>query len=97
MSEFSACCEKSSEKSGAGGHGFDEDVLVRRMSPVANGTEAVERGDTQGCGEVSIGAASDRTFTEGEIHLLCCGFGAREESRTHFAFKRRAVEATADF
>jgi hypothetical protein len=67
------------------------------MSAVANGAEAIERWDPEGAGKVSIRAAANRALTKGKIHLLCKGFGAREEGRAHFAFKRRAAETTGDF
>ena len=34
------------------------------MGAVADGAEAVERGDTQRGGEISVGAAADRAFAE---------------------------------
>ncbi len=66
------------------------------MGAVAYGTETVERGNTERGGEIPIRATARGTFAQSEIHLICQGFGAREESRAHFAFKRRAIEAASD-
>jgi len=48
-----------------------EDVLVRGMSAVAHGSEAVERGDAQCSGEISVGTSAYGAFSEGKIHLRC--------------------------
>ena len=57
------------QEGGAGGHRVDEDVLVRRMSAVADGSEAIERGDAQRGGEISVGTPTYRAFTKGKINL----------------------------
>lgn len=51
------------QKSGASGHGVDEDVLVRGMGAVADGSEAVECGDANRGGEIAIRAATGGAFT----------------------------------
>lgn len=89
--------KKSRQQRGAGGHGADEDVLVQGMRAVAHGAEAVEGGNAKRGGEISVRAAADGAFAQREIHLLRDRLGAGEESRAHFAFEWRAVEAAGDF
>ncbi len=55
--------QQRGEQRGAGGHSVDEDVLVLGMRAVADGAEAVERGDTDCGGEVAIGAATGCAFS----------------------------------
>ena len=81
------------EEGGALGHCVDEDVFVGGVGAVADGAEAVEGGDAERGGEISVRAAADGAFAQGKIHLLRDGIGASEESSAHFAFERRAVEA----
>ena len=66
---MSSCGQKRGQEGGACGHGVYEDVLVRRMSAVADGAEAVERGDAQCGGEISVGTAADGAFAYREAHL----------------------------
>src|SRR5713226_6257476 len=72
-------------------------MLARGMRAVADGAEAVEGGDAEGGGEISIRASTDGTFSQGEIHLLRESFGAGEEKCAHFAFEWGAAEAAGDF
>jgi len=67
------------------------------MGAVADGAEAVERGDAGGGSEISVGAAADGAFAEREIHLRGERFGTGEERGGHFVFEGRAVEAAGDF
>src|SRR6476660_919889 len=66
---MSGCGQKRGQEGRAGGHRVYEDVLPGRVSAVADGAEAVERGDAQGSGEVSVGAAANGAFTDREAHL----------------------------
>ena len=66
------------------------------MGAVADGAEAVERGNAEGGGEVSVGAAAGRGFAEGEAEFAGDGFGTGEEGGAVFAFEGRAIEAAAD-
>ncbi len=45
---------------------FGEDVFVGGVGSGADGSEAVEGGDADGCGEVAVGASSGGGFFEGE-------------------------------
>lgn len=83
---FSDCRENSRQKSGASRHGADNGVFVRGMSAVADSAEAIERGDAERAGEITIGAAANRAFAKRKIHLLREGFGVSEERSAHFAF-----------
>jgi hypothetical protein len=56
--------EKSGEKSGALRHGLQIDVLVRGVSGIANSAESVESGYAECGGEIAIGTASRRCFTQ---------------------------------
>jgi hypothetical protein len=56
--------EKCGEKGGALRHCVDEDVFVNGMGAVADGAEAVERGNAERGGEVAIGAAPSSGFTQ---------------------------------
>src|ERR1700682_6102295 len=66
------------------------------MSAVAHGAEAIEGGDAERRGEISVGAAAHGALAQGEIHLLRERFGAGEEGCAHFAFERRAVKTAGD-
>src|ERR1700704_2679822 len=67
------------------------------MRAIAHSAEAVQSGDAQRGGEISIRAAANGAFAQREIHLLREGFGAAEEGCAHFAFEWGAVEAAGDF
>ena len=89
--------QKRGEESGALGHGLYEDVFVGGMSAVPDGTEAVERGNAERGGEITIGAAAGGGFPKRESHLLCKRPGASEKSGTVFALHGRAIEPAVDF
>lgn len=64
---------------------------------MADGAEAVEGGDAERGGEIAVGAAAGRAFTERPSHLSGKRFGAREERCAAIAFERRAIEAAMNF
>ena len=66
---MSSCGEQRGQEGSAGGHRVYEDVLVRGMSAVADCAEAVERGDADRSGEISVGTAADGAFADREAHL----------------------------
>lgn len=67
------------------------------MSAVADGAEAIERGDAESGGEIAIGAAAGGAFAQGEPHLCGERFGFGEERGTAFVFERGTIEAAANF
>ena len=77
-------------------HGSGENVLVAGVGAVAYGAEAVQGGNAERGGEVSVGAAAGGGFTEGEMHFGGEGFGGVIECGAHAAFERRAGEAAED-
>jgi hypothetical protein len=52
------------EQSGPGGHGIDQDVLVRGMGAMADGAETVECRNAKYCREVAIRAATGCAFSQ---------------------------------
>jgi hypothetical protein len=56
--------EQRGEERGAGGHGVDEDVLVRGVGAMADGAEAVERGGADRSGEIAVRAPTGCAFSE---------------------------------
>jgi len=67
------------------------------MSAVADGAEAVERGDAESGGEIAVGAAAGGAFAQSETHLRGERFGFDEERGAAFALERSAIEAAANF
>src|SRR6266567_1872418 len=72
-------------------------MLARGMSTVADSAEAIERGDAERGGVISVGATADGACAQGYIHLLRKCLGAGEERCAHFALERRTVKAAGDF
>lgn len=64
---------------------------------MADGAEAVQRGDAEGGGEIAVGAAAGHAFTERPSHLSGKRFGARKERCATLTFERRAIEAAVNF
>ena len=79
------------------GHGIDENVLVGGVGAVADGAEAIEGGNAECGGEVSVGTTADGGFPESEAQLFGQRFGAGEEGGAVFALQGRASEAARDF
>lgn len=64
---------------------------------MADGAEAVERGDAEGGGEIAVGAAAGGAFAEAQAYLRGEGFGAREERGAALVFERSTIEAAVNF
>jgi hypothetical protein len=64
----------------------------------ADGAEAVERGNAEGRGEIAVGAASGRSFAEGETHFAGEPLPEAEQlNDAGGALERRAIDAAGDF
>ena len=89
--------EEGDEEGGAGDEVFDEDVFVGCVGAFADSTHAVEGGDTEGGGEVSVGASSGGGFVEVEAEGGGELAGLFEEGNgAGFALHRWAVDASGD-
>ena len=89
--------KKRGKECGPDGYGVDEHVLARGMCSVADGSEAVQRGDAERGSKISVGTATGGAFAQRKIHFLGEQLGAREKSGAHSTFERGPVEAAGHF
>ena len=61
----SGSSQPGGEEGGALGHGFHDDMLVRSVRTIANGTEAIQCRNAKRGGEVAIGTATCGGFAKG--------------------------------
>jgi hypothetical protein len=95
---FQSCAfDHGGEEEGAAGQVGDEDVFVDGVGAGACAAEAVERGDAEGGGEVSVGASADGGFFEFPVDLFgdCLRFFV-ERGDARGALHGHAVDAACD-
>ena len=95
--ESSRSGKHGGEQGSALGHGFVVNKFLRGVRAVAHSAEAIERGNAESGGEISIGATTGWAFSQRKSHLLRERFGAQIKRGALFALERRAVKAAADF
>src|SRR5689334_20687569 len=67
------------------------------MRAIADGAQAVQGGNTESAGEISVRAAAGSAFAQREVHLPCEGLRTSVKRSAVLAFQRRAIEAAGDF
>jgi len=72
-------------------------VFVSGVRAIADGAEAIERRDTQRCGEVPVGTATGCGFARERPSCLAREAARPKRNGALLAFERRAIKAAMDF
>jgi len=89
--------QQSGEKHGTDGHGADLDIFARRVCTIADRSQAIEGGDAERGGEISVGAAARGAFAESVARLSSEQFCPGEERGADSTFHGCAVKSAVNF